>query len=225
MRGAPWRSQAREARAAAGRGRRRGGAGGARLARPPRSASITPPPDLVTPGSRWRPSSTRSQEEERGFREATPKRERRRGSSDEEEKQQLQFASKRQTPTQTRARSSGNRPPRRKCAGKVEEGGVSLISSSHPIHPELGHLLQAVPRRRLGACCLPEPRLPIAAARWEASPPRSRAPSPPRPPFKHLTSAFKEFSLPRITILSPRILSPQEKTERASHSGCGNLSP
>lgn len=57
-----------------GRGRRRGGAGAARRARPPRRASITPRPDPGTPGSRWRPGSCRRQQEERGFREASPLR-------------------------------------------------------------------------------------------------------------------------------------------------------
>lgn len=58
--------------------------------------------------------------------------------------------------------------------GRVEEGGVSLILSSHPIHPAAGHLLEAVPsarccvpRRRFGACSLPEPQRRIAAARGE----------------------------------------------------------
>lgn len=58
--------------------------------------------------------------------------------------------------------------------GRVEKGGVSLISSSHTIHPEAGHLLEAVPsarwwvpRRRFGACSLPEPQRLITAARGE----------------------------------------------------------
>lgn len=127
--GRPRRSQPGVGRAAAGAGAGppvgRGGEGDARLARPPAEASITPPPDLGTPGSRWRPSSRRNREEERGYREASPQRER--GDGINERKNSGCTSPPNVRLTYTRAPSSRTDLPDRTCAGKGEKGGCPFF--------------------------------------------------------------------------------------------------
>lgn len=113
---------------------------------------------------------------------------------------------------------------------KVEEEGVSLpfLQPPHPPRrPDTGSKrFQRPPvvlRRRLPFWGLltPGTAAPDRRCALGASLPRSPAPSPPRPPFK---PTFKEFGL-QESESSPRILHPEEKSERVNYSGCGNLSP
>lgn len=155
-----------------------------------------------------------------------------------EEAQRLPFPSRRQALRPALA-GAGTDRPERKCAGRAEEGGEGL---GRGWGEKIPHLLPASPPTREAAHRFPGAASERPGPAWGLQssglgsdrrralrapppPPRSPAPRPPRPPFKYVTSAFKQFSLLESEAFT-RILRPEEEGERASaRSGRGTSPP